>query len=50
MMVDGIEAYRATGTRLALSALLGWLNQHGPTDVRIEPLGLGPLYARIHGG
>lgn len=33
-----------------LPALLGWLNQHSPTDVRIEPLGLGPLYARIHGG
>jgi ABC-2 type transport system ATP-binding protein len=33
-----------------LPALLGWLNAHQPTDVRIEPLGLGPLYARIHGG
>jgi ABC-2 type transport system ATP-binding protein len=33
-----------------LQALLGWLNQHSPTDVRIEPLGLGPLYSRIHGG
>jgi beta-exotoxin I transport system ATP-binding protein len=32
-----------------LPALLGWLNDHSPTDVRIEPLGLGPLYARIHG-
>ena len=32
-----------------LSALLNWLNQHSPTDVRIEPLGLGPLYARIQG-
>ena len=35
--------------RGSLSALLGWLNQHAPTDVRIEPLGLAPLYARIHG-
>ena len=33
-----------------LPALLGWLNEHPPLDVRIEPLGLGPLYARIHGG
>lgn len=33
-----------------LPALLSWLNQHSPTDVRIEPLGLGPLYARIHEG
>ena len=33
-----------------LPPLLAWLNQHSPTDVRIEPLGLGPLYARIHGG
>jgi len=33
-----------------LPPLLAWLHQHSPTDVRIEPLGLGPLYARIHGG
>jgi ABC-2 type transport system ATP-binding protein len=33
-----------------LPALLGWLNQHAPQDLRIEPLGLGPLYARIHDG
>lgn len=33
-----------------LPALLAWLHQHMPMDVRIEPLGLGPLYARIHGG
>jgi ABC-2 type transport system ATP-binding protein len=32
-----------------LPALLKWLNDHPPADVRIEPLGLGPLYARIHG-
>src|SRR5262245_28651895 len=32
-----------------LPALLGWLNEHPPQDVRIEPLGLGSLYARIHG-
>jgi ABC-2 type transport system ATP-binding protein len=32
-----------------LSALLAWLHQNCPTDVRIEPLGLGPLYRRIHG-
>lgn len=33
-----------------LPTLLGWLNQHSPKDLRIEPLGLGPLYARIHDG
>ena len=33
-----------------LPALLKWLNDHSPTDLRIEPLGLGPLYARVHGG
>jgi ABC-2 type transport system ATP-binding protein len=32
-----------------LPDLLAWLHQHSPTDVRIEPLGLAPLYARIHG-
>jgi ABC-2 type transport system ATP-binding protein len=31
-----------------LPELLKWLNDHAPSDVRIEPLGLGPLYARIH--
>jgi ABC-2 type transport system ATP-binding protein len=33
-----------------LPELLAWLHEHSPTDVRIEPLGLAPLYARIHGG
>ena len=32
-----------------LPELLAWLNEHPPTDVRIEPLGLGPLYTRLHG-
>ena len=32
-----------------LPKLLAWLNEHPPEDVRIEPLGLGPLYARVHG-
>jgi ABC-2 type transport system ATP-binding protein len=32
-----------------MPTLLAWLNEHPPTDVRIEPLGLGPLYARVHG-
>ena len=27
MMVDGIAAYRATGTRIALATLLGWLTE-----------------------
>lgn len=33
-----------------LPQLLAWLSEHSPSDVRIEPLGLGPLYARIHAG
>ena len=33
-----------------LPELLGWLHRHSPTDVRIEPLGLGPIYQRFHGG
>ena len=32
-----------------MPTLLTWLHEHPPTDVRIEPLGLGPLYARVHG-
>jgi ABC-2 type transport system ATP-binding protein len=44
---DGVVELEYRGR---LPALLGWLNQHMPTEVRIEPLGLGPLYARIHGG
>ncbi len=52
---NGDPLHAANGTveleyRGSLPALLGWLNAHSPTDVRIEPLGLGPLYARIHGG
>ena len=31
-----------------LPALLKWLSDQSPSDVRIEPLGLGPLYSRIH--
>lgn len=30
-----------------LPPLLEWLSRHTPTDVRIEPLGLGPLYNRL---
>jgi len=33
-----------------LPALLEWRNAHQPNDVRIEPPGLGPLYARTGGG
>lgn len=43
---DGVVELEYRGP---LPDLLGWLNQHAPTDVRIEPLGLGPVYARIHG-
>jgi ABC-2 type transport system ATP-binding protein len=35
--------------RGSLPDLLSWLNAHSPSDVRIEPLGLGGLYARLHG-
>jgi ABC-2 type transport system ATP-binding protein len=50
---DGAPVVSANGSieleyRGPLPALLAWLNAHAPTDVRIEPLGLGPLYARIH--
>jgi len=44
---DGVVEIEYRGP---LPALLAWLNTNSPTDVRIEPLGLGPLYARIHGG
>src|SRR5262245_32427936 len=33
-----------------LPPLLAWLHENSPQDVRIEPLGLGPIYARIHKG
>lgn len=46
-MTDGAIELEYRGP---LPALLAWLNQNSPTDVRIEPLGLAPLYARIHGG
>jgi len=51
---DGASILAANGAvdmeyRGSLPALLEWLNRYPPTDVRIEPLGLGPLYARIHG-
>ena len=45
-MADGAVELEYRGP---LPALLGWLSAHQPTDVRIEPLGLGPLYARLHG-
>jgi ABC-2 type transport system ATP-binding protein len=44
---DGVVELEYRGP---LPALLSWLNMHSPTDVRIEPLGLAPMYARIHGG
>jgi ABC-2 type transport system ATP-binding protein len=52
---DGSPVTSANGSidleyRGPLPTLLAWLNAHQPTDVRIEPLGLGPVYARIHEG
>src|SRR5262249_43370243 len=44
---DGVVELEYRGP---LPALIQWLAESNPTDVRIEPLGLGPLYARIHGG
>jgi ABC-2 type transport system ATP-binding protein len=51
---DGTAITPVNGTvemeyRGPVPALIAWLNLHSTTDVRIEPLGLGPLYARIHG-
>ncbi|HKB05073.1 MAG TPA: ABC transporter ATP-binding protein [Gemmataceae bacterium] len=46
MAADGAVELEYRGP---LPELLAWLTAHQPTDVRIEPLGLGPLYARIHG-
>ena len=46
-MADGAVELEYHGP---LPALLGRLSAHQPTGVRIEPLGLGPLYTRIHGG
>jgi ABC-2 type transport system ATP-binding protein len=51
---DGRPLPSANGTveleyRGPLPDLLGWLQQNSPTDVRIEPLGLGPIYHRYHG-
>jgi beta-exotoxin I transport system ATP-binding protein len=44
---DGVVELEYRGP---LPALIQWLAESNPADVRIEPLGLGPLYARIHGG
>jgi|SRR5262245_13836260 len=44
---DGVVELEYRGP---IPELLRWLTEHSPTDVRIEPLGLGPVYARIHGG
>jgi ABC-2 type transport system ATP-binding protein len=43
---DGIVELEYRGP---LPGLLKWLSDHPPSDVRIEPLGLGPIYKRIHG-
>ena len=43
---DGVVELEYRGP---LPVLLRWLNERAPTDVRIEPLGLAPLYKRIHG-
>jgi ABC-2 type transport system ATP-binding protein len=32
------------------AALLGWLSRQPVADVRIDPLGLAPIYQRYHGG
>jgi ABC-2 type transport system ATP-binding protein len=33
-----------------LSPLLGWLAGQAVADLKVEPLGLGPIYHRFHGG
>jgi ABC-2 type transport system ATP-binding protein len=43
--VDGQMVFEYTGE---LSPLLGWLAQAPLADVRLEPLGLAPIYFRYH--
>lgn len=31
-----------------VTSLLAWLQHHRPSEVRIEPFGLGPIYRRFH--
>ncbi len=46
LRADGMYHLQHTGP---LSELLVWLERHAPEDLRIEPLGLAPLYQRYHG-
>ena len=53
--LPGLSHARREGNRLAfdyagpLEPLLGWLARQQVTDLRVEPLGLGPIYHRYHG-
>jgi ABC-2 type transport system ATP-binding protein len=43
---DGLLEFNHRGP---LPELLNWLNRHEVKDVRLEPLGLAPIYRRLHG-
>jgi ABC-2 type transport system ATP-binding protein len=53
--LPGLRSHELHDNRLRLeytgplAPLLGWLAQQPVEDVRIEPLGLGPIYHRYHG-
>jgi ABC-2 type transport system ATP-binding protein len=53
--LPGLRLTRRDDNRLAfdyagpLEPLLGWLARQQVTDLRVEPLGLGPIYHRYHG-
>jgi len=47
------ESFRDDGLYIGtyhgpLELLLAWLSTHAVTDLRLEPLGMGPLYHRFH--
>jgi ABC-2 type transport system ATP-binding protein len=53
--LPGLRRVQCEHDRLAfeyvgpLPPLLGWLARQPVTDLRVEPLGLGPIYQRYHG-
>ena len=54
--LEWLELTEHDGDSLALEyagplpALLGWLATRPVAELRVEPLGLGPVYRRYHGG
>ncbi|MCC6417826.1 MAG: ABC transporter ATP-binding protein [Gemmataceae bacterium] len=53
--LPGLGGVTRDGNRVAfaydgpLAPLLGWLARQQVVDLKLEPLGLGPIYARYHG-